>query len=68
MKKNIQNVFAKDEVKRFVKKYLDSKGGKLEPINAEEEVYRMFLPKQISIPVGGSTRILEGSFRQQYCN
>ena len=62
MKKNIQNVINKDEVKRFVEKYLDSKGGKLEPINVEDEVYRMFLPKQISVPIGGGTRILEGSF------
>jgi SNF2 family DNA or RNA helicase len=62
MKKNIQTVISKDEVKRFVKKYLDTKGGKLEPINLEEEVYRIFLPKQIPIPAGVGTRVLEGSF------
>ena len=62
MKKNILNVINKDEVKRFVEKYLDSKGGKLEPINLEDEVYRMFLPKQIPNPTGGGTRVLEGCF------
>ena len=62
MKKNIQNVINKDEVKRFVEKYLDSKGGKLDPINVEDEVYRMFLPRQISNPIGGGTRVLEGCF------
>lgn len=62
MKKNIQNVINKDEVKGFVEKYLESKGGKLDPINLEEEVYRIFLPKQISVPLGGGTRVLEGSF------
>jgi hypothetical protein len=28
----------------------------------EDEVYRIFLPKQIPNPTGGGTRVLEGSF------
>lgn len=62
IKKNIHNVIDKDEVKRFVEKYLNFNGGKLETINMEEEVFRIFLPKQIAIPVTGGTRIIEGCF------
>lgn len=61
MKKNFQRVVDKDEVKRFVEKYLDRKKGKLELIDVEEDTYRIFLPKQIALPYGGK-RILEGTF------
>ena len=62
IKKNIQNVVDKNEVKRFVEKFLDHNGGSLEPINLEEEVYKIFLPQQVSLQSVGKARILEGCF------
>ena len=50
------------KVKRFVKTFLDFKGGKIEHSNIEDEVYRIFLPKQISLPLTIGTQVLEGSF------
>ena len=62
IKRSVQNVADKNnEVKRFVKAYLDFHKGKLDLINEEEELYRIFLPKRIELPFK-ETRILEGSF------
>ena len=49
IKKNVQNVSDKNnEVKRFVKAYLDFHKGKLDLINEEEELYRIFYQSILS--------------------
>ena len=60
--KNMQNVIDKEQVKLFVKKFLDYNGGIIESIDTQEEMYKIFLPKQVSIPSGSKTRIIEGCF------
>lgn len=62
IKKSVQNVLEKNnEVKRFIKVYLDSHKGKLDLINEEEDLHKIFLPKDMTVPLG-KTRIFEGTF------
>lgn len=61
MKKTIKDAIDKDEVKRFVEVYLSSNKGKLEEVNAEQQIYRIFFPRRIAISLGKG--VIEGSFR-----
>lgn len=61
MKRRIRDAVDKDEVKRFVEIYVNSKGGKIETIGREEEICRIFLPKHLAFSTDKG--IIEGSFR-----
>ena len=54
----------KGEVKRFVEIYLNYKGGKIEPVNSEEELYRVFLPRYIAHEIQDRAVFL-GSFSSE---
>jgi hypothetical protein len=63
MKKVIKEAVDKNEVKRFVEVFINTKQGKMELINESEEVYRIFLPKDL--PLSVDRKIIEGSFNNQ---
>jgi SNF2 family DNA or RNA helicase len=50
----------KGEVKRFIETYLEHKGGKIEALQIEDEVYRLILPQKLAHILGYGT--LVGSF------
>ncbi len=50
----------KGEVKRFIEVYLGTKGGKIEPVREEDEVYRLMLPAKLAHNLNYGT--LVGSF------
>jgi SNF2 family DNA or RNA helicase len=62
IKKNVENVTDKEDVKRFVTEYLSFYNSKLEKV--DEDVFRIFLPKHIDISLG-SSRIVEGTFNSE---
>lgn len=50
----------KGEVRRFIETYLEHKGGKIETLRPEDEVYRLILPQRLAHTLGYGTLI--GSF------
>jgi superfamily II DNA or RNA helicase len=53
----------KTEIKRFIEIYLNHKGGKIEPISYEDELYRIFLPRPIAYKTDKA--IFTGSFSSE---
>lgn len=50
----------KEEVRRFIETYLGHRGGKIEVLKPEDEIYRLILPRKLAQALGYGT--LEGSF------
>ncbi|MEM2292467.1 MAG: helicase-related protein [Nitrososphaerota archaeon] len=50
----------KGEVRRFIETYLGHKGGKIEALRPEDEVYRLILPQKLAYKLGYGTIV--GSF------
>ena len=64
MKKVRLQAVDKGEVRRFIEVYLNHKGGKIELIKSEEELYRIFLPRPLAHKIHGSA-IFSGSFSSE---
>lgn len=63
MKKVIKEAVDKNEVKRFVEVFINSRQGTIVPINESEELYRLFIPKDL--PLNIESKIVEGSFNSE---
>jgi superfamily II DNA or RNA helicase len=59
MKKVVRDAVDKYEVKRFVEVFIGKNEGKVQPVNEADEVYKLFLPKNLPTDV---KKVIEGSF------
>jgi len=64
MRRVAMNAVDKDEVKRFLEVYLNRHGGKIEPHNPEEEVYRVYLPARLAHRLEGGA-VFRGTFSSE---